>query len=98
MATKKEYPEGLPLEPIDLAGNELREGDKVKILAIPDSLLKGLEEKDQDVVKNCEGEVMTITEVDEYGYMWVKKPTLETEDQYESNSFSLEPKHLLKVD
>ena len=41
---------------------------------------------------------MKIYEVDDYGYIWVKKPTLEAEDAYESHSFIMEPKkHLLKV-
>lgn len=95
--TMKKYPEGFPLEPNDSEGNVLKEGDNVKILHIPDWLIHDLEEDAQKAIKSCKGQIMTIYEVDDYGYMWVEKPTLETEDTYESHSFSMEPKYLLKV-
>lgn len=38
MFTEK-MPEGFPLEPKDFEGNLIQEGDAVKILSIPESLL-----------------------------------------------------------
>ena len=94
----KEYPEGYPLEPIDAEGRSLKEGDKVEVLVIPESLFSGLEEEAQAALKSCEGQVMTIYEVDDYGFMWVAKPTLDTEEDYEAHHFSMEPKHLRRVE
>ncbi|MCG7946638.1 MAG: hypothetical protein N0C84_09900 [Candidatus Thiodiazotropha taylori] len=93
---KKDYPEGFPLESIDAEGNELKSGDTVKILRIPEWLLNNLDEDAIKIIKNCEGSLMKIYEVDEYGYMWVEKPTLDTEELYESHSFSMEPSNLVK--
>jgi hypothetical protein len=95
--TMKKYPDGYPLDPKDSEGNVLKEGDNVIILHIPDSLIHDLEKDAQKAIKSCEGQIMNIYEVDDYGFMWVEKPTLETEDMYESHSFSMEPKYLLKV-
>ena len=92
----KEYPEGFPLSPLDSEGNALKEGDKVNILQVPDWLIHDLDEESQEVIKGCEGQLMTIYEIDDYGYMWVEKPVLETEEEYESHSFCMEPKNLLR--
>jgi len=93
---KKDYPEGFPLKPYDAEGNELKTGDIVKILHIPEWLLNNLDEEATKIIKSCEWSLMTIYEIDDYGYMWVEKPILETDDEYESHSFSMEPKNLLK--
>ena len=95
---KKDYPPGFPLRPCDAQGQFLREGDSVRVLRIPDELVHGLSDEAQQALKSCEGEVMTIYEVDDYGFMWVEKPVLETEDRYESHSFSMKPEDLLKIE
>ncbi|MES9859736.1 MAG: hypothetical protein ABW157_02220 [Candidatus Thiodiazotropha sp. LLP2] len=92
----KEYPEGFPLKPYDAEGSELQTGDTVKILHIPEGLLNNLDKETINIIKNCEGNLMTIYEIDDYGYMWVEKTILETDDEYESHSFSMEPKNLVK--
>jgi hypothetical protein len=76
----------------------LKEGDRVRILRVPDELIRGLSEEAQHALKSCEGEVMAIYEIDEYGFTWVEKPVLEKEDRYESHSFSMKPEDLLKVE
>ncbi|MEW8625313.1 MAG: hypothetical protein AB2551_06140 [Candidatus Thiodiazotropha sp.] len=93
---KKDYPEGFPLEPIDAEGNELKAGDTVKKLHTPEWLLNNLDDDAIKAIKNCEDSLMKIYEVDEYGYMRVEKPTLDTEEFYESHSFSMDPNNLVK--
>ena len=94
--TTMKYPDGFPLKPEDAEGNVLRTGDTVRILHIPDRLLEGLDEDAVQALKGCSGELMVIQEIDDYGYMWVEKPVLKTDNAYVSHSFSLEPKYLLK--
>ena len=55
-----------------------------------------MDDASRKVVKSCEGTLMKINEIDEYGYAWVEKVTIQTESEYESDSFSMEPKYLLK--
>jgi len=93
----KKIPDGYPLEPKDSENNLLKEGDNVKVLYIPDSLINDLEEDAKKAIKKCKGQVMNIYEVDDYGFMWVEKPTLETKNSYESYRLGMEPKHLIKV-
>ena len=95
MSTEK-MPEGFPLEPKDFEGNLIQEGGTVKILSIPESLIHDLDEESKHTVKNCEGTVMVINEIDDYGYAWVEKVTSKTEEEYKSNSFGMEPKNLLR--
>ena len=92
----KKYPKGYPLKPNDNEGNILKEGDIVKIITIPEYLYKDLDNDEAKSIKSCEGEIMKIHEVDDYGFMWVEKPILETENDYESHRFSIEPVNLLK--
>ena len=89
-------PNKFPLEPLDASGNRIIEGDTVKILHIPDWLLKDLDEESVVAVKACESTSMKIYEMDSYGFAWVETVTLQTESEYSSNSFCMEPKNLLK--
>ena len=91
-----DVPKKFPLEPYDSCGNILKEGDSVKILVIPDWLIKDLAEESIQAVKACEGSVMSIYEMDSYGYAWVETVTLSNDSEYKSNSFCMEPKNLLK--
>lgn len=77
----KKLPEGFPLKPIDSNGHEIREGDKVRVISIPDWLTKNLDEDSVTDIKNCEGAEMHAYEIDDY----------------ESHSFSMEPRNLLKI-
>ncbi|MGH1429456.1 MAG: hypothetical protein ACRBEE_16085 [Arenicella sp.] len=88
-------PKGFPLSPIDAKGNTLKEGDVVKVLCIPNWLIHDLDDESKQTVSRCEGSKMEIYEIDSYGYLWVEKVTIQTDENYESNSFCLEPKHVL---
>jgi hypothetical protein len=94
----KEMPEGYPLPSIDPEGNEINVGDIIRINIIPDSLLADyLNDDEKKTVKGCEGREMKITEIDEYGFLWVEVILLSTEDRYDTHSFSIEPKYVSKV-
>jgi hypothetical protein len=94
----KDMPEGFPLPPIDAEGNRIKEGDVVRIDTIPDSLVADyLDDEGKRTVRGSEGKEMIITEIDEYGFVWVEVILLQTEDQYNTHSFSMEPKHITKV-
>ena len=84
------------MESTDSEGQKIAEGDIVKILTIPEWLVHDMDDASRKVVKSCEGTLMKINEIDEYGYAWVEKVTIQTESEYESDSFSMEPKYLLK--
>jgi hypothetical protein len=93
----KEMPEGYPLEPKDFEGNILKEKDNVKILHIPDWLIHDLDDESKKNILSCINTIMNIYEFDEYGYAWLETITLDSEDEYKSNSFSMEPQNLLKI-
>jgi hypothetical protein len=90
-------PANFPLEPLDRAGNIIKEGDTVRILEIPDWLVHDLPPSEAAVVRSCAGTEMLVYEIDSYGYFWVCVITKGTEDEYQSQSFVMEPKNVLKV-
>jgi len=91
-------PKGFPLPNIDSEGNQIKEGDIIRINVIPDSLVADyLEEEEKRTVRECAGKEMKITEIDEYGFVWVEVILLKTENEYNTQSFSMEPKHVSKV-
>lgn len=92
----KNYPEGFPLELFDSEGNGISAGDYVRLLSIPEWLWADLDEEPALVVKSCEGKVMVIQEIDDYGYAWVQTVAQDSECEYSSSSFCMEPERLLK--
>jgi len=86
-----------PLSSLDSAGHVLNEGDSVKIIHIPDWVYGGLGQESADVIKGCAGEIMTIEEIDEHGYVWVKKIVEDAKGSMRPHSFSNDPQHFLKV-
>ena len=93
----EEYTKDFPFKPFDKKGNKIELRDKVKILHIPDWLLNGLDEESINAVKACEGDVMRVDDIDEYGYIWVGITVLEIDDKSEGHMFIMEPKNLLKI-
>lgn len=92
-----DFPDGFPLESKDKNGENLSENDLVKILEIPEWLLHNLDDESKEIVKSCEDKEMKIIEIDSYGYAWVEVVTESSSDEYKCNSFSIEPKNLLKL-
>ena len=91
-------PEGYPLPSIDSEGNKIKEGDIIKINIIPNSLLADyLSDDEKKVVLACEGKEMKIEDIDKYGFIWVQGVLLHTDDEYNTQSFSIEPKYVSKI-
>jgi len=91
-------PEGYPLPSIDSEGNQIKEGDIIKINITPDSLVADyLDDEGKRTVRESEGKEMKITEIDKYGFVWVEVILLHTEDEYNTHSFSMDPKHVSKA-
>ncbi len=76
---------------IDRNGVPIKVGEKVLITTIPDSLLRGLPVEDQTAIKNQQGAVLPVSEIDDYGYVWVEVVESTTDNEYSSRTFSLEP-------
>jgi len=92
----KNMPKGFPLKPIDCNGYGLKESDYVLVKTIPESLTHNLPEESQSYIKSCEGEIMKINEIDDYGFLWLELVVIENTEEYYSEKFSLEPKYVQK--
>ena len=66
----KPFPVGYPLEPIDAHGSPLNSGDLVLISEIPEWLTHDLPPEDVMHLRALEGTIMSILEIDAYGYVW----------------------------
>lgn len=87
-----------PLKPIDQRGNPICVGDKILVLKIPDSLIHDMNEESRKVIEGCKNQIMKIYELDEYGFAWLEKVVIDTEDEYIVEKFALEPEYLEKID
>lgn len=58
------------IPPIDANGIKLVAGMRVRILVIPHWLIHDLPSEDVALLKNVEGTVMQIAEIDASGYIW----------------------------
>jgi hypothetical protein len=91
------YHFGFPLEPIDRNGNKVRVGDKIKITEIPDWLVKDLPENEAIAIRKCVGTEMLVFEIDAYCYLWNKLIGQDNEDEYQAQSFALEPTNVFRL-
>ena len=62
--------QGEPLPPLDAQGHKLAPGMSVKILTIPRWLTHDLPAEDVRRLKEVEGTVRAISEIDAHGYVW----------------------------
>ncbi len=58
------------LEPIDAHGTVVAPGDKVRIPRLPEWLLHDLPAQEVARLRDLEGSVMQVLEIDEFGYLW----------------------------
>jgi len=56
-----------------MAGN-LREGDRVRVLSIPEWLLHGLPLEDQTRLRAVKGRVVSVVKRMPHGYLWLSFP------------------------
>lgn len=84
-----------PLIVIDREGKEIKIGDKVAVLSMPEWLVNDLDNAATTEIKSREGPVMIAYEIDEDGYVWLETMTTPTKSHYESRHFGMEPNNLL---
>jgi hypothetical protein len=63
-------PDGFPLDPIDRAGDLLRVGDEVTVLAV-ESCARNLPVDDQRHLQSIVGARRRIEALDPYGFVWL---------------------------
>jgi len=81
---------------IDINGHSLKVGDKVEIVIVPDGLLNSLDAEALGLLKSCLNRPMPIMDLDDY-LVWIEVVVWQTEDEYLSHSFGLEPHYLAKL-
>ena len=57
----------------DIKGTIVRVGTRVRVLKIDESVLAALSEEEAAAARSMEGEVLEVTEIDEWGGAWVEK-------------------------
>ena len=75
-------------------GRSFAAGDVIRILSIGDWLLTDLLPEEQEGIRACVGKEMTITEIDQWGAIWVGfGETVDRPDGaiYKGQSFIVEP-------
>lgn len=86
-----------PLSSLDSEGHVLKEGDSVKVVHIPQWVYGGLRSDSVAAIRSCEGDVMTIDEIDDHGYVWVQRIVEQDNGVKRAHSFSNEPQNFLKI-
>jgi hypothetical protein len=73
---------------------DYKKGDRVKLMSVPDWLVGDLPANEKQHILECVGKVMTISEVDKYGYYWVgfgEYKTIGDDANYYGHSFCVPP-------
>jgi hypothetical protein len=86
-----------PLKPQDYAGNPVRLGDTVRIIEIPEWLIHDLPKEEALAITACIGSKMVVNEIDNNGFFWVTIIDSDTKDEYQAQSFAMEPRNVLKI-
>lgn len=63
-------PPGFPLAAVDALGQPIVEGSRVRIPAMPHSLIHDLPAEDVARLRSVEGQVLPVLEIDGYGHLW----------------------------
>ena len=77
-----------PLASIDAYGTVIELGDRVQILVVPAWLTHDLPAEDQARLKATEGCIVSVTEIDRFGYLWFSPP---------ADGFCLRPEEVRRV-
>lgn len=59
--------------PVDINGNAVGIGDRVRLLELSGQWLEELPSDEKDDVLSMIGEVFIVEEIDEYGHPWIRK-------------------------
>ena len=74
----------------DRLGRPVTVGMNVRVLEIPESLVRDLPDEERPEVQSMLGRVFRVYEIDEYGSAWVEK-VWEDDDGSRSHSLALSP-------
>ena len=72
---------------------QLKVGDRVRLLRVPEWLTHDLPEDEQDAIKAQVGTIMVVTEIDAYGYVWLgfgATTTVGDTAEYQGHSFAVD--------
>src|SRR4029453_9494607 len=75
----------------DRNGVPVRVGTRVRVLKIDESVLAELSEEEAQAARSMEGEVLEVTEIDEWGGAWVEKWWRTADGESFSHSLGLGP-------
>jgi len=90
-------PKEQPLMTTDSEGKQIKVGDKVAILSMPQWFISDDSSPTTSEVKSYTGPVMIAYEIDEDGYVWLETMTRLSNNNYESHNFGMEPNNLLII-
>jgi DNA phosphorothioation-dependent restriction protein DptG len=77
---------------VDLNGNEVKVGSKVKVLYIKPKITEYLPDEEVNDIKSMLNEILAVYEVDEYA--WVEKWWDRGDGKAESHSLALSPQEM----
>lgn len=77
----------------DRFGNDVRVGDKVRLIKVDSQLLSQLSAEERERVESMQGDIFSIYEIDEYGHPWIQKWFGEKQ----SHSLALMPEEMEKI-
>ena len=81
------------------ADADIRVGDRVRLLGLPDWLLNNLPESEQVEMRSFIGRTALLDEIDKYGYFWIGFGTTEEhgdEARYSGHSFCV-PREFIEI-
>ncbi len=73
----------------DVDGEIVREGARVRVLVIRESVIARLSPEERADVLSMKGEIFEVSEIDEFGSAWVTKWWKDGEDTSHSHSLGL---------
>jgi hypothetical protein len=85
-------------EAVDVNGDRVYVGMKVRVLKMSKDVLKELSEDDVKAIHSMEGQVFEVEEIDEWGGAWVEKKWVDASGEEMSHALGLGPNQMEIVD
>lgn len=81
-------------EVVDINGEPVHVGTRVRVLKISDAILSQLSDADAEAARAMEGEILEVYEIDEWGGAWVEKSWHEADGSPVSHALGLGPEQM----
>ena len=81
-------------EAVDINGEPVHVGSRVRVLKISDEILSQLPEADATAARAMEGDILEVYEIDEWGSAWVEKSWHEADGTPVSHALGLGPEQM----